>query len=53
MARDIGAELIHMDMVQVHPTGLVDPRDPDAKWKVNCYYNIYIYIYIFIYIYIY
>ncbi|KAG4101488.1 Flavocytochrome c [Neocallimastix lanati (nom. inval.)] len=33
MARDIGAELIHMDMVQVHPTGLVDPRDPDAKWK--------------------
>jgi len=33
MAKAIGAELIHMDMVQVHPTGLVDPRDPDAKWK--------------------
>ncbi|ORX59854.1 hypothetical protein BCR36DRAFT_579304 [Piromyces finnis] len=33
MARAIGAELIHMDMVQVHPTGLVDPKDPDAKWK--------------------
>jgi len=33
MAKAIGAELIHMDMVQVHPTGFVDPRDPDAKWK--------------------
>lgn len=33
MAKAIGAELIHMDMVQVHPTGLVDPKDPDSKWK--------------------
>ena len=35
MAKAIGAELIHMDMVQVHPTGLVDPKDPDSKWKVK------------------
>lgn len=33
MASEIGADLIHMDMVQVHPTGLVDPKNPDAKWK--------------------
>jgi succinate dehydrogenase/fumarate reductase flavoprotein subunit len=33
MALDIGANTIHMDKVQVHPTGLVDPREPDAKVK--------------------
>ncbi|ORY36462.1 Flavocytochrome c [Rhizoclosmatium globosum] len=28
-----GANTIHMDKVQVHPTGLVDLKDPDAKVK--------------------
>ncbi|KAI9339763.1 FAD binding domain-containing protein [Zopfochytrium polystomum] len=28
-----GANTIHMDKVQVHPTGLVDPKEPDAKVK--------------------
>jgi succinate dehydrogenase/fumarate reductase flavoprotein subunit len=31
----IGGNTIHMDKVQVHPTGLVDPREPDAKVKVT------------------
>ena len=30
---EIGANTIHMDKVQVHPTGLVDPREPNAKVK--------------------
>ncbi|KAF2013292.1 fumarate reductase-like protein [Aaosphaeria arxii CBS 175.79] len=29
----IGAQGIDMDKVQVHPTGLVDPKDPTAKTK--------------------
>ncbi|KAL4883781.1 FAD binding domain-containing protein [Aspergillus karnatakaensis] len=29
----IGANGIDMDKVQVHPTGLVDPKDPTAKFK--------------------
>ncbi|KAJ1553738.1 hypothetical protein HK096_006640, partial [Nowakowskiella sp. JEL0078] len=29
----IGANTIHMEKVQVHPTGLVDPKEPDAKIK--------------------
>lgn len=33
MARRIGADLIHMDKVQVHPTGFIDPQDPNAKTK--------------------
>eukprot|EP01135_Chromosphaera_perkinsii_P007960 Nk52_evm32s1073 gene=Nk52_evmTU32s1073 len=33
MGREIGANLIHMDKVQVHPTGLVDPANPGAKTK--------------------
>ncbi|GBG64579.1 hypothetical protein CBR_g45637 [Chara braunii] len=28
IAKEIGAGLIHMDQVQVHPTGCVDPKDP-------------------------
>ncbi|KAJ3204554.1 hypothetical protein HDU67_009442, partial [Dinochytrium kinnereticum] len=28
-----GANTIHMDKVQVHPTGLVDVKDPEAKVK--------------------
>lgn len=33
MTLDIGGNTIHMDKVQVHPTGLVDPKEPDAKVK--------------------
>lgn len=33
MSTAIGANSIHMEKVQVHPTGLVDPKDPDAKIK--------------------
>ena len=33
MVRAIGGNLIDMDKVQVHPTGLVDPKEPDAKVK--------------------
>ncbi|KAI8902636.1 FAD binding domain-containing protein [Globomyces pollinis-pini] len=33
MSMAVGGNTIHMDKVQVHPTGLVDPREPDAKVK--------------------
>lgn len=33
MAESIGAGLADITQVQVHPTGLVDPSDPDAKVK--------------------
>lgn len=33
MIQAIGGALIDLEKVQVHPTGLVDPRDPDAKVK--------------------
>jgi len=33
MLMKIGANGIDMDKVQVHPTGLVDPKDPTAKTK--------------------
>ena len=33
MVMAIGANGIDMDKVQVHPTGLVDPKDPGSKWK--------------------
>lgn len=33
MTLEIGGNSIHMDKVQVHPTGLVDPKEPDAKVK--------------------
>lgn len=33
MLMQIGANGIDMDKVQVHPTGLVDPKDPTAKTK--------------------
>ncbi|KAF2627958.1 Flavocytochrome c [Macroventuria anomochaeta] len=33
MLMKIGAQGIDMDKVQVHPTGLVDPKDPTAKTK--------------------
>eukprot|EP01013_Petalomonas_cantuscygni_P023777 TRINITY_DN45283_c0_g1_i1.p2 TRINITY_DN45283_c0_g1~~TRINITY_DN45283_c0_g1_i1.p2 ORF type:complete len:662 (+),score=182.11 TRINITY_DN45283_c0_g1_i1:121-2106(+) len=31
LAAHVGADLVDMDMVQVHPTGLVFPNEPDAK----------------------
>eukprot|EP00878_Enallax_costatus_P034235 GHUV01037931.1.p1 GENE.GHUV01037931.1~~GHUV01037931.1.p1 ORF type:complete len:126 (-),score=7.30 GHUV01037931.1:209-586(-) len=31
----LGAQLIHMEHVQVHPTGFVDPGDPDNGTKVR------------------
>jgi len=31
MARAIGAGWVDMDFVQVHPTGLVNPKDPNSK----------------------
>ena len=34
MSLAMGANTIHMDKVQVHPTGLVDPSEPNAKVKV-------------------
>eukprot|EP00756_Hemistasia_phaeocysticola_P022343 Hpha_TRINITY_DN15828_c0_g6::TRINITY_DN15828_c0_g6_i1::g.188178::m.188178 len=33
MAQAIGGETIDLDMVQVHPTALVHPNEPDAKVK--------------------
>ncbi|KAK9473777.1 FAD binding domain-containing protein [Dipodascopsis tothii] len=33
MIMDFGGNGIDLEKVQVHPTGLVDPRDPDNKWK--------------------
>ena len=33
LALAIGASAIDLEKVQVHPTGLVDPNDPDAKVK--------------------
>jgi succinate dehydrogenase/fumarate reductase flavoprotein subunit len=33
MAMSIGAKGIDLEKVQVHPTGLVDPKDPQAKVK--------------------
>lgn len=33
MVLEIGGRGIDLEKVQVHPTGLVDPKDPDAKVK--------------------
>ncbi|KAI8988803.1 FAD binding domain-containing protein [Pilobolus umbonatus] len=33
MAAQVGANTIDLEKVQVHPTGLVDPKEPDAKVK--------------------
>ncbi|KAL7702558.1 NADH-dependent fumarate reductase-like protein [Lotmaria passim] len=33
MARALGATLVDMDKVQLHPTGLIDPKDPANKTK--------------------
>lgn len=34
LGRRAGAELIHMDKIQIHPTGLVDPKDISATSKI-------------------
>lgn len=34
LGRRAGAELIHMDKIQIHPTGLVDPKDIGATSKI-------------------
>lgn len=33
MAMAIGAKATHLEKIQVHPTGLVDPADPNSKVK--------------------
>ena len=33
MLMEIGGNGIDLDKVQVHPTGLIDPKDPGSKWK--------------------
>lgn len=33
IALEIGASAVDLEKVQVHPTGLVDPKEPDAKVK--------------------
>jgi flavocytochrome c len=33
MTLDIGGSAVDLESVQVHPTGLVDPKEPDAKVK--------------------
>jgi flavocytochrome c len=33
MVRQIGGNAVDLEKVQVHPTGLVDPNEPDAKVK--------------------
>ncbi|KAH9920098.1 FAD binding domain-containing protein [Fomitopsis serialis] len=33
LALEVGASAIDLEKVQVHPTGLVDPNDPEAKVK--------------------
>jgi len=34
LAREVGAKLVDMECVQVHPTGFVDPKEPDAREKI-------------------
>jgi flavocytochrome c len=33
MCQEVGAELVDMEWIQTHPTGLVQPSDPDNKVK--------------------
>lgn len=35
LGQALGAKLLHMDQVQVHPTGFVDPTDPNNGTKVG------------------
>lgn len=34
--RNVNAELIHMDKVQVHPTGFMKVSNPNENWKFLC-----------------
>jgi len=34
IARQVGAELVGMKHIQLHPTGLVNPKEPDALSKI-------------------
>lgn len=34
LARQAGGQLLNMDQIQVHPTGFLDPNDPDSQWKI-------------------
>jgi succinate dehydrogenase/fumarate reductase flavoprotein subunit len=34
MGEELGAELIDMDKVQLHPTGFIDPKDPSNATKI-------------------
>ncbi|KEG08008.1 flavoprotein subunit-like protein [Trypanosoma grayi] len=36
MAERVGAQLVDMELVQVHPTGLVDTKDPNSPVKFLC-----------------
>ncbi len=36
MAMELGAKTIDMSSVQVHPTGFIDPKHPEAKQKTLC-----------------
>jgi aspartate oxidase len=33
MARAMGAGLVGMDRVQIHPTAFIDPKEPNAQTK--------------------
>jgi len=33
LADDVGAKMVLMDQVQIHPTGFVDPKDPSNPTK--------------------
>ncbi|KAF4655805.1 hypothetical protein FOL47_009268 [Perkinsus chesapeaki] len=33
IAENVGASTVDMEWVQVHPTGIIDPRNPDARVK--------------------
>jgi hypothetical protein len=35
LAAPLGAALVQMDQVQVHPTGFIDPKDPNSGSKVR------------------
>lgn len=36
MGIDLGADLIDMDKIQLHPTGFIDPKNPEGSTKPLC-----------------
>mmetsp|Transcript_14460 Transcript_14460/g.31345 ORF Transcript_14460/g.31345 Transcript_14460/m.31345 type:complete len:509 (-) Transcript_14460:702-2228(-) len=36
IAEGAGAKLVHLEHVQIHPTGFLDPKDPDSGTKWLC-----------------